>query len=430
MFRYNKYLIITGLLIYSFVFSAAQQVYRTEVLRDDVKSLNIKVADELIATPYIELNSDRKIEISFDALFRTGRRFAYSVIHCDADWRQSVLLPIEYLKGFNNISIEDFANSFNTTTNYTNYILTFPNEDTQLITSGNYAVRIYEEDNPDITVLTACFSLTEPLVEINASVTGNTDIDFNSEHQQVDFMIDIKDVGISFPQSDLKIYVWQNNNRQDMRTNLQASIIRDKQLIFSHNRNLIFNAGNEYRRIEFLTHLYNGMGVESTKFFSPFYNVTLFQDKKRNRKSYLYDQDQNGRFFIRCSKCEDPYTEADYYIVHFSLLSEQINDGDVYLYGDFFNNILNEKSRMEYNAETSAYEKSVVLKQGLYNYQYIFADTPESMTFEKTEGNYYETENEYTVAVYYRPAGARYDRLVGIHTFSSNHAPMRARPLP
>ena len=398
----------------------AQEKYRTQVFREDIRSLEIKVEDELISTPVIELNGDRKIEISFDAMHRASERFAYSVIHCNADWKKSDLIPIEYMKGFQRMAIDDYANAIGTTTHYTNFRLLLPNDDLQLLVSGNYAIQVVDEDSPDRIAFTACFSVVEPLVEIQASVTGNTVIDFNKEHQQVDFDIIPKNINISYPQNDLKIFVYQNNNLDDIRTNIPLSMISNRQIQYRRLRDLIFEAGNEYRRIEFQTHRYNGMGVEAIAFYNPYYHVTLYRDQKRNKKTYLYDQDQNGRFFIRCSGCNDHDTESDYYVVHFSLTSEPMPNGKMHLYGDFFNANLDVQSQMDYNNETGAFEKAVLLKTGLYNYQYVFMEDGESKpSFKWTEGNFFETENEYNILVYYRPVGARFDRFIGYKNISS-----------
>ena len=415
--KFGYYIKVDLLLLFLIctVSSGAQEAYRSGIMRNDIKSLEVKVEGELISTPYIEFNGEKVIEISFDALHRASGRFAYSIIHCDANWKKSTILPIEYIKGLQNVALEDLAYSINTMTHYTNYKLFLPNENTQLSVSGNYAVQIYDEDNPNDIVLTACFSIVEPLIEIDASVSGNTDIDFNKAHQQVEFTINKKDVVITYPQTDLKILVYQNNNLNDIRTNLQPMSITNRQLQFKHNRDLIFEAGNEYRRIEFLTHRYDGMGVESIGFYNPYYHATLLQNIIRSDRAYLYDQDQNGRFFVRCSGCGNPDSEADYYIVHFSLASEPMLNGNVHLFGDMFNNIIDDNSRMEYNTETGAYEKSVMLKMGLYNYQYAFVENGSSkITLGPMEGNFFETENEYTIAVYFRPIGTRYDRLIGV----------------
>ena len=392
----------------------AQDIYRTRVYSGDIGSLEVKVEGELISTPFIELGGEKVIEITFDALHRTNERYAYSVIHCDADWKQSNLLHIEYMRGFQRVAIENYANASGTTTHYTNYRLFLPNDDIQLTVSGNYAIQVFDEDAQDRIVFTACFSVVEPLIEIVASVSGNTVIDFNREHQQVDFDINTKNLNIAFPQNDLKIFVYQNNNLNDIRTGIQPSMFSSRQIQYRRNRDLIFEAGNEFRRVEFQTHRIKGMGVEETGFFNPFYHITLFQDRKRNRMPYMYDQDQNGRFFVRCQGCNDHNRESDYFVVHFSLTSDQLPNGKMHLYGDFFNGILDERSQMEYRVESGAYEKAILLKAGLYNYQYVFMEDDDTKpSLKRTEGNFFETENEYNIVVYFRPAGARYDRLVG-----------------
>ena len=401
--------------------ATAQEIYRSKIMRNDIKSLEVKIEGEMISTPFIELNGGKRIEISFDALHHTSGRFTYSVIHCDADWKRSILIPLEYMKGFQNVMLNNFASSISTTTNYTNYKLFLPNEDTQFTVSGNYVVQVYDENNPDDIILHACFSVVEPLIDINASINSNTDIDFNKEHQQLEFTIDKKNMNIAYPQTDLKIFVYQNNNINDIRTDIHPMTITNRQLQYKHNRALIFEAGNEYRRIEFLTHRYKGMGVEEIGYYDPYYHITLLQDRIRSNRAYFYDEDQNGRFFIRCSRCQEHDTEADYYVVHFSLPSQQLANGKVYILGDMFNNIIDVNSIMEYNTETGAYEKSVMLKTGNYNYQYAFVeDGGTKVSLRQMEGNYYETENEYTIVVFYRPIGvARYDRLIGVANISN-----------
>jgi hypothetical protein len=396
--------------------ASAQNYYRTDIMRDDIKSLEVKVAGTLVSNPLIQLGGEARIEIAFDALHQTGRHFTYSIYHCDADGNRSSLLPIEYMKGFQNTYIKDYANSIATTVNYTHYKLMIPNEEVQLLVSGNYAVVVNDDAVPDGPALIACFSVSEALLDMEATITGKTDTDFNDEHQQLEFTINYNKINIVFPQSELKISVSQNNNEYDVRRNLQPSFILNKQLRYNHNRSLIFTGGNEYRRVEFQSHRFNGMGVDNIRYFAPYYNVTLFPDEIRSRKVYSYDQDQNGRFFINCKGCNNHGTEGDYYVVHFSLTSARLSGGEIYIFGDIFHNIIDERSKMEYNAIVGAYEKAVLLKSGMYNYLYVFVSDDKEQPLPLTapiEGNYYETENEYMIKVYYRPPGARYDRLIG-----------------
>lgn len=395
----------------------AQEAFFTNISDKQIKTLQVKVEGELFADPFIPLDGERRVEINFDAFNPGFGRYVYNLIHCDADWTRSSLSQIEYMDGFQGSTIDDFANSIGTTTQYTNYRLFFPNDDVRPKVSGNYALQVYNEDDPSRVVFTACFSIYEPRVSVATTVSGNTDIDTNQSHQQVSFTINHRHFPIAYPQSDLKIWVYQNNRRDNAVTGLQPISILENQIVYANNRNLIFPAGNEYRRMEFISDKYNGMHVENISFHNPYYHVELMADQPRSQIRYQYDQDQDGGLLIRCSNCDDADTEADYYIVHFTLAADWIPNGNVYLSGDIYNNVLDEKSRMGYNPDKGRYEKSVLLKQGNYNYQYLFI--PEGQTVGQTapiEGDFFETENKYSVYVYYRPMGARYDRLIGVST--------------
>lgn len=395
----------------------AQTVYTTGVSSKQIKTLQVRVNGEPFSNPYITMGGPDRIEINFDALGADMGGYTYSVTHCDADWTQSALSPIEYMNGFQGTSIDDFANSMSTTVSYTNYRLLLPNDDVQFKVSGNYAVSIYGGNNPGQPVCTACFSIVEPQVGVAATVSGNTDIDTNQTHQQVSFVVNNKNFPITYPQSDLKIWVYQNNRRDNAVTGLQPMSILQNQIAYTNNPNLIFDAGNEYRRMEFLSTAYNGMHVESISFHNPYYHVELMTDHIRSHQTYQYDQDQDGRYFIRCSNCNDPDTEADYYIVHFTLAADEFTAGDVYLNGYLVNNLFDPASKMDYNPQSGNYEKSLLLKQGSYNYQYLYV--PHGQTKGQTgpiAGNYYQTQNEYSIYVYYRPMSARYDRLIGVTT--------------
>ena len=199
-----------------------------------------------------------------------------------------------------------------------------------------------------------------------------------------------------------------------MVSDIRPSSILSDQLVYANNRSLIFNAGNEYRRFEFMSFKYNGMNVEHIGFHNPYYHVTLMKDDNRSRQTYQYDQDQDGRYFPSCSNCNDYNTEADYYVVHFTLEAPDKLDGPVYLNGNMVCNRLSGENEMEYNEAAGVYEKSIFLKQGNYNYQYLTVNKGGTMgETGPVEGDFFQTENEYSIYVYHRPIGSRYDRLIG-----------------
>ncbi|MDO4755250.1 MAG: DUF5103 domain-containing protein, partial [Parabacteroides sp.] len=206
----------------------AQVKYFTDINNRQIKSLQVKVAGELISNPFIFLGDEQQIEINFDFMGDGFPRYAYNVIHCNGDWTQSQLSPIEYMEGFQGQTIEDYANTIGTTTTqYANYRLLFPNENIQFKVSGNYAIQVYLEEAPDEILFTACFSVVEPAVAIAATISGNTDIDTNQRHQQVGFTINHRNFPITFPQTDLKLFVYQNNRRDNAVTNLQPTTIQE-----------------------------------------------------------------------------------------------------------------------------------------------------------------------------------------------------------
>lgn len=399
----------------------AQTIYRTQQNDPKIKTLRVRVAGDLLSDPIIELGGTQQVEISFDELVPEMTHFSYRIIHCDAEWQQSVLTPIEYIYGTQDLPINDYEFSRATTVEYCHYTLYLPNDDIQFKTSGNYAVQIYRDDAPHTPVLTACLSVVETQIAINMEVTTRTEIDINKEHQQVNFTISHPNYPITYPQSDLKLYIYQNNRYDNRVTNIQPYNIGNDKIEYKHDRNLIFQAGNEYRRFEFTTIRMPGMNVEELSYHSPYYHITLYPDRERKTTPYRYDEDQNGRFYIHTNDGDQNDIDADYEIVHFTLpMEEPLLQGNVYMCSEIYHYQLDEKSKITYNFQTKSYEKSILLKQGAYNYQYLLLPkgARKAETF-PIEGDKYETENEYRLMVYHRPIGEKYDKLIGVHTIIS-----------
>ena len=274
-----------------------------------------------------------------------------------------------------------------------------------------YDIDIFE-DGEDEPIAQACFSVLEPRVSIGIEGSGNTDIDTWAQHQQLDIRVNYQNYNVQNPVSDLMPVVLQNRRWDNHVEGIRPTYLRTNELIYTHNRDLIFEAGNEYRRFEILDEYVPTMRVFSMSYHEPYYHATLFDDKQRTH--YLYDQDQNGRYYVRNGNNVDNDTESDYFITHFRLESPELTGGNLYLFGDLTNHRFVEDYQMEYNLMEHAYELSLPLKQGSYNYMYLFV--PEGETIAQTaptEGDFYQTENEYAVYVYHRPFGERYDHLVG-----------------
>lgn len=408
-----KYSIITLLLLLVFNSNVWSQAFRTMPLSSEIYTIRVNVNDDWNRLPVIELNSEDYVRISFDRISDNSTdRLRYKIIHCDAEWLPSKdISEIDYLDGFNDNLVDDYASSINTTVNYTHFELNIPNRDVALKISGNYLVQVYEEDDEDNLLLNACFSVLERQVNIAMEISGNTDIDSNRKHQQVGVTLLHPKFNIRDPFQEVKIFVSQNNRLDNMRRVSKPSTVASGKLIYDHLRELIFEAGNEYRRFDLPSYRYNGMNVEHIEYNRPNYSMFIALDKPR-LNGYRYDQDQNGRFFIRNAEADNSDIEADYFYTHFSIPMDNPLAENVYINGDFTNNTFNDKYKMVYDYNSRMYRLSVLLKQGLYNYQYL-VQNERSLSTSAIDGNYYEAENEYSTYVYYRPLGQRYDSLIG-----------------
>ena len=395
--------------------SLSDQPYETRSFSDRFKTLRTQVEGRELFPPIIDLNTNEHITISFDEMTEEVSYLQYSLVHCNADWRPSALSDLEYLDGFNTNPIEEFDFSMATFAHYVHYSLTLPNEDVQFKVSGNYVLLVYPENEPERVLLQVCFSVYENNILVAPSVTSRTDIDYNREHQQVSVTLNANNYRIQNPYNELKVSVTQNGRRDNEVIVNRPLRIQGSQIFFDHDRNLIFEAGNEFRRFEMVATRYAGLGVSNIYHFDPYYHVELTPVKPRSESSYLYDQTQNGRFVIRQSGASDSDTEADYFVVHFTLDSDPIPGGKIYIDGELTNHLYSPYNEMVYNPQNEQYEKTLLLKQGSYNYQYLFLpDGTRTATAAPVEGNYYQTVNEYLVKVYHRAPGERYDRLIGI----------------
>ena len=391
----------------------------TGVFDDAFHTLRLSVNDNYMSPPVLIMGTNDYLTISFDEITESNSYLRYSIIHCNANWTPSQLVESEFLDGFNFGDVDDYEYSQLTATHYVNYRITLPNDHFRFKISGNYLLQVYRDDNPDEILLQARFMVSESTAIVNADVLSVTDIDYNDAHQQVSVSVDATNAEIEDVFNDMMVFVSQNGRMDNEVMVRQPLRVSGKTAYYEHLRPLIFAAGNEYRRMETVSTTYPGMHVETVDYYEPFYHATLATDYPRSADSYIYDQTQSGRYFVReyNSSCSD--IEADYIVTHFTLDAPELPGKYIFLDGDFTCRRFDPQSLMTYNRATGLYEKTLLLKQGAYNYQYLTIDAGGSTTAASTatiEGDFYPTRNEYLVKVYTRYRSERYDRLIGITT--------------
>lgn len=399
------------------VYISAQTPYRTQTFAENIKTLQIGVNDDKYLLPIIDLNSQDVLRIRFDEMSHEAHSYGYKVIHCNADWTPSNLSTNEYLTGFTTGNITDFNLSQITTFLYTHYKFELPNSDISFKISGNYVVIIYEDNDVDKPIAQACFSIVQPKVSVNATIRGNTDTELSGRLQQIDFDLMLNRYNVRDINSELKVIIRQNNRFDNEVSGILPTFISASKLSYSNNRALIFEGGNEYHRFDISSVYAASEGIATIRYQQPHYEAFLTQDKVQTSKTYMHNFDVNGKFVINYQESvENSDIEGDYLYVHFMLpMKEPFLDGQIYLGGDFNNNLFNDNSRLQYDFNAGTYYKTMLLKQGGYNYQYWFVQKgSKKANVEKVEGSYWQTGNEYTIYVYHRPWGERYDKLIAV----------------
>lgn len=392
---------------------------RTRVWEPSFRSLQVSVADAPYAPPIVALGlSSSQIMIEFDELADDRRYLRYSLEHLDAAWQPDGLVDSEFVDGFNEGLVEDYAFSQATLVHYVNYRIYLPNEQVRITASGNYLVKVYDEEDPDRTLLQARFSVSEMTAGVVADVTPLTDIDANGEHQQLSIKVDTRHLNLRDPFNDLKVVITQNSSPDEEVTVTTPQRYSGQTAFYEHLRPLIFKAGNEYRRFETVSTTFPGIGVETIRQENPVFNAILQTDRPRATEQYTYDSTQQGRFKVRASDVNDSSINADYILTHFSLEMPREAGSEIYIEGELTDRLLSPYSRMEWNPETGRYERSLLLKQGSYNYRYVTVDRSGERS-NRVEGDKAPTVNEYTVRVYHRSPTDRTDRLVGTAAIKS-----------
>lgn len=400
------------LILLSLLLSVQLHAQRHELLSPNIASLQVTAGGDWLRMPITELQGGEPIIISFDDLTHEYHRYCYKIEHCEADWTPSEgIFESDYCEGFTEgNTIDDIVESINTNQLYTHYTLQIPNDHCRLKMSGNYRVTIYDENDASTPMLTASFMVVEPMMNVGLQVTTNTDVDFNHQKQQVTMNVDYGSLRVTDPQSQIKTVVLQNSRWDNARINPRPQYVMADGLRWDHNRDLIFDGGNEYRKFEMLDVTHTTMGLESITWDGQRYHAWIWTDEPR--PSYVYDEDANGAFVIRNSDNIEVDNTCDYLLAHFRLKSPRLN-GNVFLNGNWTNDRFLPQYCMEWNDQTQQYECAVWLKQGYYSYQYLEMKEDGTLRPVPSEGNFYQTENQYQALVYYRGQGERTDRLVG-----------------
>ncbi len=376
------------------------------------------------ANPAImQLNGSELLELSFDDLEADKKEYSISFVHCDANWAPSNLLNAEFMNGFFEANIINFNYSTNTIQKYTHYSILFPQSNMQFTKSGNYIAFVYEDNNKEKIVLTKRFMIYENKVTVVSSVRQAMGNDEQYEKQHIDFTILNSQYELTNPFTDLKVVITQNNRWDNAVNNIKPTFVEPGKLTYLLDDKSTFNGGNEFRYFDTRSlRTYTERVYDIRKDSVYIYHVELKNDELKSFKNYSFYNDLNGGFLIKNQDMiGSPDIEADYAWVHFFLPYDNAQGaGNFYVLGKLTEWRLNKTNRMTYNYKKMGYECSLFIKQGYYNYNYVYLKDDKKGGDETfSEGNHWETENDYAIYVYHRQRGTYYDQLVAIKRLNS-----------
>ncbi|RKS99025.1 uncharacterized protein DUF5103 [Flavobacterium sp. 123] len=399
-----------------FITSVSAQVENEVAPPYNIKTISF-VQNNKNAIPIFHLGDG--FQLQFDDLFGNEADYYYEIIHCDYNWIPTNIPKTDYLQGFDNQRIQDYSNSFNTLQMYSHYRLSIPNQLTQLRISGNYILKILSEDKE--VVFSRKFILYEDLVTVPIQVKRARTVDNLEYKQNLEFTIKTNSINFQNPLKNVKVALLQNGKFNTAITNVAPQYTIGNDLVYKYDTQTQFWAGNEFLYFDNKDIRSASNNVARIDSNGTLYNSYLFTNNARTNFPYSVTHDVNGDFAVRNLNANNNEIESDYAWVYFSLSAPAFRlNKDIYITGMFNNYALTPEYKMDYNSKNNRYEKAVLIKQGFTNFEYTVADSKGIIDSENgIDGNFYQTENDYTVLVYFRENNDRYDHVIGKGTANS-----------
>ena len=392
-------------------------LYHDFIFKSSVKTVLLNIDGLELSNPVIQLNSGSQLSLHFDDLSEHPVDYNYTVILCNANWLPADVEEFDYLDGFTNDVISDYKFSFSTNPSYVHYRLKFPNSEFKITQSGNYALLVYENDDPSKVVFTKRFIVYEHQpIKLDAKIKRSG---FKEGHHELQFEINHEKYQLQNPMNSVNVTVMQNFRWDNAYINEKASFLSDNKLQYAKEGSLTFPALREFRVLDIRD---VNITTDKIQIIYPHANaIILKKEPIQTYAPYLFEKDINGKFIIARHEALDNYLEPDYMQVTFSLNTKtSFQLGEIYVFGGLSQWECNDDNKMEYNYEEKVYKKTILLKQGYYNYFYAFAENGSKNTdIAFWEGNAFEAENDYQIIVYYRPFDSRHDRIISYMELNS-----------
>jgi hypothetical protein len=399
---------------------------RDAVYSNRIQTVQLYPYGNQLAYPIIRLNSADRLELHFDDLDANVKNYYYTFQLCDADWVPSMLSTFDYINGFSQQRLTQYRNSSIAFTRYTHYQATLPDRNCMPTRSGNYILKVYL--NGDTSRL--AFTKRMLVVDTKATVAAQIQQPFNSEifrtWQKVAFNVNLSEqLNVVNQMQQINVVILQNNRWDNAATKLRPTFFSRGRLEYNTEADAVFPSGKEWRWLDLRSFRFLSDRIERANKNSNSTDIFVKPDADRSSQRFNFFRDANGMYTIETTESVNPLWQTDYASVYFTFVPPDkaaYANRDIFIFGRLNNYNIDDSAKMKFNEEKGVYEKTLFLKNGYYDYCYVTVDKNDKnrkASFEFTEGNYWESENTYTILVYYRPLAGRSDELISVAQVNS-----------
>ncbi|MFZ9695386.1 MAG: DUF5103 domain-containing protein [Chitinophagaceae bacterium] len=424
----RKHSLIINLLTCLLIAGPVDAQLPDHIYRSNIRSVKLFKNGDQTAFPILQLGTSEQLELHFDDMEGDIKNYYYTLQLCQADWTPANVQPFDYLRGFISNRIFTYRPSSMVQTRYTHYKTFLPERNGGPTKGGNYLLKVYLND--DTTRL--AFTRRVLVVNKRVNVSGLVQQPFNGNllqtHQRVQVGVTPLNMPMNaFSPNDIRVVLLQNDRWNTAKIINRPTLFQGNYYEYNDEEFSNFPAGQEWRWVDLRSFRLRSERVlrivDSDT--SARTDVYINPDKERGKQLYLYYRDINGHWMQENRDNPNPFLQGEYAWIHFTFIPPgnlPYQGKEVYVYGELTGYEVKEENRMIYDPAKGYYTKALFLKQGFYNYAYLTMDDrrrEETPSLENTEGNYWGTENQYMVLVYFRPFGGRADELIGQTTLRS-----------
>lgn len=419
----KKLLSVTIVLLYPTLLIAQREP--DKIYMPNINGVKFFLRGNQMSYPVIRIGSINSLELHFDDLSGSIKTYYYTYQLCNADWTPVDLNVLDYVQGFTQDRLTQYRVSSIAKVKYVHYQVQLPDKNCVPSKAGNYLLKVFLNGDTSKLAFTRRLLVLNDLAPVGVRIQQPYNSALMRTRQKVQFTIDKTKLNIFNPAQQLKVVVLQNYRWDNAVTGIQPLFMRGNAYEYNGEQDCLFPAGKEFRWVDIRSFRFQSERIDKVDIYNAPVDVYVRPDPQRTGERFLQRRDYDGFFYIDCTDANNPWWQGDYGNIHFTFVpanNQPYPNKNVYIIGEMTNYKLNDSTKMLYNAEKGVYEKTLLLKQGFYSYTYVTKDINAKnakASNEDTDGDYYETQNTYTILVYYKSLSGRHDELVSAVSINS-----------